>query len=89
MPPTGARGTQPLSPGNLTGVIFKRQRAEQEAREKAASIDIAQVRRESFEAGREQGYAKGLEDGWDACIAALVAEGILAADPDEDQADED
>jgi ribosomal protein S11 len=80
---TGHRGSAPVSPTNRTGAIYAAQLREKQSRDAAKNevIDVAKIKAKAFEVGREEGYAKGLGDGWDACIRALVAEGIL--DPDE------
>ena len=81
MPSTGTRGRTPVSPTNRTGAIYAAQLREKRARDAAKNVDDNEVRRTEYLRGHSDGYAKGLGDGWDACIRALVAEGLL--DPDE------
>lgn len=69
-----------VSPRNTTGRRYAELYAEQEAKKAAATVDIAEVQRRARERGYTDGYEKGLSDGWNVCIAALVDEGILAPD---------
>lgn len=78
---TGTRWAGKANPRDLTATRQRRLLAEKARREAAQDIDIAEVRQRAHSAGHAAGYEKGLKDGWDACIAALVDEGIL--DPDE------
>jgi hypothetical protein len=63
MPATGARGTQRVSPRNITGQIYKEQQAEQAAREAAEAeiVDLAAVKRAEFLRGWEAGFDAGVE----------------------------
>ncbi|HET9081123.1 MAG TPA: hypothetical protein VFO01_11505 [Trebonia sp.] len=70
-----------VSPRNITGRLYATQHAEKAAREAAAGLDVNEVRRTEYLRGHADGYGRGLEAGWDACVRALVAEGVL--DPDE------
>jgi len=85
-PRAGAPGRN-RSPQDVTGRKHAEQLREKAARDAAKNIDIPALKRAEFRRGFEEGYAKGLEAGWDALAAHLVAEGIL--DPDEEPADAD
>ena len=86
---TAARGAQAVNPGNLTGVIFKRQQAEQTANKAAAGqvIDLAAIKRQAFEDGYSAAFDKAFIAGWEALRQHLVDVGVL--DADDDQGDED
>lgn len=79
-PLAGDRARRARNPRDITGTRHRELLAEKAARDAAATVDIHEVQRRSREAGYSDGYTKGLSDGWDACIAALVAEGVLDAD---------
>jgi hypothetical protein len=93
MTATGARWSGATNPRDLTRSRQQKLLAEHARREAAANIDVAEVRRIAHQRGYEAGYAagleRGLERGWDACMAAMVDEGILEPDAPGDDAGED
>lgn len=81
-PLAGNRASRTRNPRDLTGKEYTRQHAEQKAKEDAASIDIAEVRKAARKAGFEAGWEAGFDAGWAALAGYLVEQGILP--PDED-----
>ena len=80
-PLAGNRTHRTRNPRDVTGAQYQRLHAEQKAKEDAANLDIAAVRRAALTEGHAQGYEAGFTAGWDALAEHLVSEGIL--DPDE------
>jgi flagellar biosynthesis/type III secretory pathway protein FliH len=75
---TGTRGTQPVSPRNITGQIFAQKQREKAAKDATADIDVAAVKRQSFAEGYEAGYERGSQSFIDALYDMYKAEGIKA-----------
>lgn len=74
------RGTASVSPRNTTGTLYKKQLAEKAAQEQAAE-NIETIKLQARLAGHSEGFEKGLEQGWSACIDALIEHGVLDTDP--------
>lgn len=85
----GDRSRRVRNPRDVTGARFAELQHEKSAREAAADIDIPEALRAAQARGHADGYAKGLDDGWDTCIRALVEEGILDADDAPEDAEDD
>jgi hypothetical protein len=80
-PLAGNRASRTRNPRDLTGKQYTRQHAEQKAKEDAAKIDIAAVRKAARSEGFSEGWDAGFQAGWNALAQHLVEIGVL--DPDE------
>jgi hypothetical protein len=78
-----------VSPRNSTGRLYAQQHAEVDARKSAANIDVNDVRRIEHERGHTAGYEAGFIAGWQALADHLVEIGVLEADDDGEQQDDE
>ena len=88
---TGARGTQAVSPRDITGRRARELLNEKKAREKATD-NVEAIRRDSFKAGFDAAWEPAYVAGWTALAEVLADAGVdvdavLALD-DEDAGDE-
>jgi hypothetical protein len=84
----GDRGRRTRSPRDLTGKAYARLHEEQKAKEEAASLDVAEIRRTALRQGVDAGYDAGFTAGWQAALdrlreAGLDVDSILALDADD------
>jgi hypothetical protein len=85
---TGARGTQAVSPRDITGRRARELLNEKKAREKATD-NVEAIRRESFKSGFDAAYEAAFQAGWTALAEILTdagvdVDGVLALDEGED-----
>jgi hypothetical protein len=91
--PTGARGSHPVSPRDITGRRSRDLLRQKADREKAASIDVSEIRRESFKSGFDAAWEPAYLAGWNALAEVLTEAGVdidavLSLDDDEQIRDE-
>ena len=87
--PTGARGSHPVSPRDVTGSRTRELLKAKAAREKDAGTDIEAIRREAYDAAFEPAWKAGAEWAFNVMREAGVdVDSVLALDDDEHQGDE-
>lgn len=86
---TGARGTQAISPRDITGRRARELLREKAAREKATD-NVEAIRREAFKSGFDAAWEPAYLAGWTALAEVLADAGVdvdavLALDDDDDE----
>ena len=76
MASTGARGSRPVPPTDLTGKLHRQQVADKKARDEAAGISPDEIRRQALREGIDAGFDAGYAAGWDALADFLRETGL-------------
>jgi hypothetical protein len=88
---TGQRGTQRVSPRDVTGTRARELLRQKAERKKAADTDVEAVRQESFQRGFDAAWETAYLAGWTALAEILTDAGIdvdSVLGLDDDQGDE-
>jgi hypothetical protein len=73
---TGQRGTQPVSPRDITGRRMRQLLREKAERDQAAGTPVDAIRRESFKSGFDAAWEPAFLAGWNALAEILTDAGV-------------
>jgi len=84
----GDRNRRARNPRDLTGRKYVRLAAEQQEKQEAADLDVAEIRRQALAQGIDAGYDAGFTAGWEAALqqlreVGLDVDAVMALDDDE------